>query len=84
MKGKVRLKTYKELYDKIRDLVRSISNNSDDYDQKYMKIKFNSDDDLSSQKILELCEIIIVLRSVFHEDNWYYSYIFLDKCLCKL
>ena len=84
MKGKVRLKTYKELCDKIRDLVRSISNNSDDYDQKYMKIKFNSDDDLSSQKILELCEIMIVLRSVFHEDNWYYSYIFLDKCLCKL
>ena len=69
MKGKVRLKTYKELYDKIRDLVRSISNNSDDYDQKYMKIKFNSDDDLPSQKILELCEIIIVLRSVFHEDS---------------
>ena len=84
MKGKVRLKTYKELCDKVRDLVRSISNNSDDFDQKYMKIKFNSDDDLSSQKILELCEIIIVLRSVFHEDNWYYSYIFLDKCLCKL
>ena len=84
MKGKVRLKTYKELCDKIRDLVRSISNNSDDYDQKYMKIKFNSDDDLPSQKILELCEIIIVLRSVFYEDNWYYSYIFLDKCLCKL
>ena len=69
MKGKVRLKTYKELYDKIRDLVRSISNNSDDYDQKYMKIKFNSDDDLPSQKILELYEIIIVLRSVFHEDS---------------
>ena len=84
MKGKVRLKTYKELCEKIRDLVRSISNNSDDYDQKSMKIKFNSYDDLSSQKILELCEIIIVLRSVFHEDNWYYSYIFLDKCLCKL
>ena len=69
MKGKVRLKTYKELCEKIRDLVRSISNNSDDYDQKYMKIKFNSDDDLPSQKILELCEIIIVLRSVFHEDS---------------
>ena len=84
MKGKVRLKTYNELCEKTRDLVRSISNNSDDYDQKYMKIKFNSDDDLPSQKILELCEIIIVLRSVFYEDNWYYSYIFLDKCLCKL
>ena len=30
---------------KIRDLIRSITKNSDDYDEKYMKIKFNSYDD---------------------------------------
>ena len=29
---------------KIRDLIRSITKNSDDYDEKYMKIKFNSYD----------------------------------------
>ena len=28
------------------DLINSITTNSDDYDEKYMKIKFNSDDDL--------------------------------------
>ena len=28
----------------IRDLIRSITKNSDDYDEKYMKIKFNSYD----------------------------------------
>ena len=39
------LKKYEELWDKIRNLIRSTSNNSDDYDNKYMKIKFNSDDD---------------------------------------
>ena len=26
--------------------IRIITNNSDDYDEKYMKIRFNSDDDL--------------------------------------
>ena len=42
--GKDTLKKYKELWDKIRDLIRSITNKFDSYDEKYMKIKFNSDD----------------------------------------
>ena len=41
---------YKELQHKIRDLFRSLTKNSDDYDEKYMKIKFNSDDKLSLNK----------------------------------
>ena len=37
-----------------------------------MKIKFNSDDDLSSKKTLELLNMVIVVRSVFNEGNKYY------------
>ena len=37
---------YKELWIKIRDLIKSITKNSDDYDENFMKIKFNSDDKL--------------------------------------
>ena len=40
------LKKYKKLWNKIRDLIRSVSNNSDEYHKKYTKIKFNSVDDL--------------------------------------
>ena len=40
------IKKYEELWSKIRDLIRSITKNSDDYDEKYMKIKFNWDDEL--------------------------------------
>ena len=32
--------------EQIRDIIRSITNNSDNYDEQYLKIKFNSDDDL--------------------------------------
>ena len=39
-KSKEKLKRYEELWSKIRDLIRSIAKNSDDYDEKYMKIKF--------------------------------------------
>ena len=38
------LPTSKEgLWSKIGDLIRSITKNSDDYDEKYMKTKLNSD-----------------------------------------
>ena len=35
---------------KIRDLIRLITKNSDDYDDKHMKIKFNSNDELPLNK----------------------------------
>ena len=46
--SKEKIKKYEELGIKIRDLIRLITKNSDDYDydEKYMKIKFNSDDEL--------------------------------------
>ena len=72
---------YEELWNKIRDLIRSITDNSDNYDEKYMKIKSNSDDDLSLKKTLEIYNRVIVNRPAFHEGNKYYSQFFLDKCI---
>ena len=43
-------KKYEELWNKTRNIIGSITNNSDNYDEKYMKIKFNSYNDLSSTK----------------------------------
>ena len=40
MKAQKKLKKYGELWIKIRDLVRLITKTSDNYDEKYMKIKF--------------------------------------------
>ena len=78
------LKKHRELWNKIRDLIKSITNISDDYDEKYMKIKCNSDDDLLLKKMVELHNMIIVVRFVFHEENKYYPQDFLDECLYKL
>ena len=69
---------------KIRDLIRSISKNSDDYDEKYMKIKFNSDHELPLIKTIELPTMTIVVRVVFHENNKYYLQVFLNECLYEL
>ena len=67
-----------------RDLTWSIVNNLGDHDEKYMKIKFSSDDDLSPNKTLELCNMVIVVRFVFHEANKHYRKDSLDKFLYKL
>ena len=51
---------------------------------EYMKIKFNSDDDLPLNKILKLYDLTKVVRSVLQEDNKYYPQVFLDECSCEL
>ena len=69
---------------KIKDLIRSITKNSDDYDVKYMKIKFNSDDELPLNKTIKIPTITIVVRAVFYENNIYYLRVFLDACLYEI
>ena len=49
---KKRIKTYAERCSKIKDWIRSITKNSDHFDKSYMKIKFNSDNDLPLNKTI--------------------------------
>ena len=79
-----KIKEYEELWSKIRDLIKSVTKNSDNYDEKYMKIKYNSDDELTLNKTIEIPSMIIVVRAVFHENNKYLPQVFLDECLYKL
>ena len=48
-----------------------------------MKIKFNLDDDLSLKKTLKFYNMVVIVRSVFHEGNKYYRQVFLGKHLYK-
>ena len=63
--SKEKVKKYEEFWSKIRDLISLITRNSDDYDDKYMKIKFNSDDELPLNKTIEIPSMIIVLDLFF-------------------
>ena len=73
-----------KLHSKIRDLITFITKNSNDYDKKYMKIKFNLDGELLLNKTIGIPSMVIVVRAVFHENNTYYPQVFLDECLYKL
>ena len=52
--------------------------------ENYIKIKFNSDDELPPNETIEIPSITIVTRAVFHKSNKYYPQVFLDECLYKL
>ena len=79
------LKKYNEVWDGIKNKIKAINDNGEnDYGKNYMKIKFNSDDDLTLNKPLKFHAITIIIRSVFEEDGKLYPQIFLDDDLYEL
>ena len=57
---------------KIRDLSSSITKNLDDYDEKYMKIKFDSDDNFPLNKTIESPIGTIVFRAVLYVSTSFF------------
>ena len=76
MRAKEKQRKYGDLGSKIGDLIRSITKNSDNYDEKYMKIKFDSNDNLPLNKAIETPSMIILVKAVFFENNKHYPQIF--------
>ena len=60
---------YEELWSKIRDLFKLVTKKSKDYNEKYMKIKFNSDDELPINKTIKNPSMAIVVRAIFYENS---------------
>ena len=47
----------------------------------FMRIKFNSNDNLPLNKISKRYNLTIIVRSLSQEDDKHYPQIFLDECL---
>ena len=84
MKTKELLKKYSDVWDGIRDKIKEVSSGECDYEKDYMKIKFNSDDDLPLNKPLKFHLMTVTIRSVFEEDGKLYPQVFLDNTLYEL
>ena len=63
-KNKELFKNYNDVFNGVRDKIREINNKECDYEKDYMKIKFNSDDDLPLNKSLKFRLITITIRRV--------------------
>ena len=55
-----------------------------EYENDYMKIKFNSDDNLPLNKPLKYHIMTITIRSVFEKDGKLYPQVFLVDTLYEL
>ena len=78
------LKKYNYVFNGIRDKIKEVSSDECDYEKDYMKIKFNSDDDLPLNKPLKFHNMTITIRSAFEEDGKLYPQVFLDDTLYEL
>ena len=79
------LKKYTDVWNGIKNEIKTINGGKEnDYEKNYMKIKFNSDDDLPLNKPLKFHNMTITIRSVFEEDGKLYLQVFLDDTLYEL
>ena len=78
------LKKYNDVFKGIIDKIKKLTNGECDYEKDYMKIKFNSDDNLSLNKPLKFHNMTITIRSVFEEDGKLYPQVFLNDTLYEL
>ena len=78
------LKKYNDVFNGIRDKIKEINSDECDYEKDYMKIKFNSDDNLPLNKPLKFHLMTITIRPVFEEDGKLYPQDFLDDALYEV
>ena len=79
------LRKYADVWDGIKNKIKEINGcKESDYGKDYMKIKFNSDDDLQLNKLLKFHLMTIIIRCVFSEDGKLYPQLFLDDTFYEL
>ena len=72
------LKKYNDVWNEIKNKIKEVSSGECDYEKDYMKIAFNSNDDLPLNKPLKFHLMTITVKSVFEEDGKLYPQVFLD------
>ena len=85
----MKIKNYQEntiyVLNGIREKIKTITDGKEnDFEKDYMKIKFNSDDNLPLNKTLKFHNMTITIISVFEENGKLYLQVFLDDTLYEL
>ena len=78
------LKKYNDVWSGIKNKIKEVSDSECDYEKDYMKIKFNSDDNLPLYKPLKLRLMTITIGCVFSEGGKFYPQLFLHDTLYEL
>ena len=84
-KSKKVLEKYTKLWNETKNQIETVNGGEPiKYKTYFMLIRFESDDDLPLDKILNIPSLIMITRFVFHEENKYYPQVYLHQCLYEL
>ena len=78
-------KKHEEVWEGVKNETETInSGNRVEYGQIFLKITFESNDDLPLNKPIKLCLLTIIIGHVFSEDGKFYPQLFLDDASYEL
>ena len=78
------LKKYSDVWNGVKNKIKEVDDSECDYEKDYIKIRFNSDDNLPLNTPLKFHLMTITIRSVFKENGKLYPQLFLDDTLYEL
>ena len=78
-------KKYRELWYGIKNEIETINSGKKvEYGKNFMKVKFNTDDNLPLNEPLKLHLLTIIVRCLFEEDSKFYPQLYLDGSLYEV
>ena len=79
------IKKYTKLWEETKRQIEVINDDEPiKYRKDFIKIKFESDDDLSLGKTFNITDTIIAVASVLEKNGIYYPQMFLRECAYRL
>ena len=78
------LRNFANIWKSIRAKIEENTGGIVQYDKDYMKIKFESNDNLPTDNIVNMHQVTIIIRSVFAQNGKFYPQLFLDDALYEL
>ena len=78
------LRKFAKIWKSIRAKTEENTGGIVQHDKNYMRIKFESNDNLSTDNIVNMHLVTIIIRSAFAQNGKFYPQLFLDYALYKL
>ena len=78
-KSKSQKMMYTGIWEEIKKVISEVDEFSN-YDKNYDVIRFDTDDILSLNSIINIYSITIIIKSVFKDNNKFYAQIYLTDC----
>ena len=70
---------YTRIWEEIKKVINEVDEFSN-YDKNYDVISFDTDDILSLNSMINIYSMTIIIKSVFKDNNKFYSQIYLANC----